>query len=106
MENEIDMTAVVEEVKNASEEDLTEVIKDWFEKTRTAGMRLGAKFISAAVAGAIQKHIIKKEKPSLRDYRRCMDDITKIISVQLRKEEIAESAKEEDAVEEKEITNE
>ena len=39
--------------------------------------------ISAAVYGKIEKHLRKGAKPSLRDYQRCVDDILKIISVQL-----------------------
>jgi formate dehydrogenase maturation protein FdhE len=74
---------VIEEIKNADEETLHSTIKKWFESTRTDGMKLGAKFISAAVFGCIQKHLKKKSKPSLRDHQRCMDEIIKIIAVQL-----------------------
>ena len=80
---ETNMKEVVEEIKEASEEDLKKVIEDWFESTRTAGMKIGAQYISAGIFGVIQKHIKKKAKPSLRDYQRCMDEIIKIISVQL-----------------------
>lgn len=83
MEEETNMKDVVQEIKEASEEDLKKVIEQWFESTRTAGMRIGAQFISAGIFGVIQKHIKKKAKPSLRDYQRCMDEIIKIISVQL-----------------------
>ena len=70
---------VIEEIKNADEE----AIEKWFESTRTDGMKLGAKFISAAVFGVIQKHLKKKAKPSLRDYQRAVDEIIKIVAVQL-----------------------
>lgn len=83
MEEETNMKDVVQEIKEASEEDLKKVIEQWFESTRTAGMRIGAQYISAGIFGVIQKHIKKKTKPSLRDYQRCMDEIIKIISVQL-----------------------
>lgn len=83
MEEETNMKDVVQEIKEASEEDLKKVIEDWFESTRTAGMKIGAQYISAGIFGVIQKHIKKKAKPSLRDYQRCMDEIIKIISVQL-----------------------
>lgn len=82
---EINMQEVVEEIKGASEDELKQVIEQWFESTRTQGLKLGATYISAAIFGVIQKHIKKKTgaKASLRDYQRCMDEIIKIISVQL-----------------------
>ena len=83
MAENINMKEIIEEIKGADEEDLRKVIENWFETTRTAGMKIGAKFISAAIFGVIQKHIIKKEKASLRDYKRMTDEIIKIISVQL-----------------------
>jgi O-acetyl-ADP-ribose deacetylase (regulator of RNase III) len=83
MEEETNIKDVVQEIKEASEEDLKKVIEQWFESTRTAGMKIGAQYISAGIFGVIQKHIKKKAKPSLRDYQRCMDEIIKIISVQL-----------------------
>jgi hypothetical protein len=64
--------------------------KDWFEKTRTRGMKIGATYISAAVYGMIEKHLRKNSKPSLRDYQRCINEITKIISVQLTQQNEAE----------------
>ena len=85
MSEETNMKAVVEEVKNASEDEIKQVIEGWFERTRTAGMKIGAQYISAAIFGVINKHIKKKTgaKASLRDYQRCTDEIIKIISVQL-----------------------
>ena len=74
---------VIEEVRNADEETLKSTVEKWLESTRTDGMKLGAKFISAAIFGSIQKNLKKKAKPSLRDYQRCMDEIIGIISVQL-----------------------
>jgi hypothetical protein len=76
------MSAVVDEIKNATEDELRKVIEEWLEKTRTSGMILGAKYIAAGVFGAIQKHL-NKQNPSLRDYERCMKDIRKIIAVPL-----------------------
>ena len=75
----------IEEIKNASEDELKKVIESWFERTRTQSMKIGAQFISAAVFSIIQKHIKKKTgaKASLRDYQRCVDEIMGIISVQL-----------------------
>ena len=74
---------VIEEIRDADEETLRSTIEKWFESTRTAGMKIGAQFISAAIFGVIQKHLKKTAKPSLRDYQRAMDEIIKIIAVQL-----------------------
>lgn len=76
---------VVEEIRGVDEETLRDTIEKWLESTRTAGMKIGAQFISAAIFGVIEKHIKKKTgaKASLRDYQRCVDEIIKIISVQL-----------------------
>lgn len=83
MAEETNMKEVIEEIKNADEDELKKVIEQWFETTRTAGMKLGAKFISAAIFGVIKKHTKKTGKVSLRDYQRCIDEIIKIIAVQL-----------------------
>ena len=42
MAEEVKMSEVIDEIKNATENELTEVIEEWFRKTRTDGMRLGA----------------------------------------------------------------
>lgn len=85
MEENTNVAEVVEEIRSADEETLRSTIEKWFESTRTAGMKIGAQFISAAIYGIIQKHIKKKTgaKASLRDYQRCVDEIIKIVSVQL-----------------------
>jgi O-acetyl-ADP-ribose deacetylase (regulator of RNase III) len=90
MAEEVKVAEVVEEIKNATEEDLKETIEKWFESTRTSGMKIGAQYISAGIFGIIQKHIKKKAKPSLRDYQRCMDEIIQVISVQLIKQNDSE----------------
>ena len=74
----------VEELKGADEAELEKVIKQWFERTRTDGLKIGAKYMSAAVAGVIDKHLKKTTKPSLHDYQRCVNEIIQIISVQLK----------------------
>ena len=76
---------VIEEIRGTDEETLRSTIEKWFESTRTAGMKIGAQFMSAAIFGVIEKHIKKKTgaKASLRDYQRCIDEIIKILSVQL-----------------------
>lgn len=83
MEETTNMSAVVDEIKNADEENLKKVIEGWFERTRTDGIKIGAQFIAAAVMGKIQKHLDKRGKISLRDYERCIADIKKILLVQL-----------------------
>lgn len=108
MEKELDMTAVVDEIKNANEDELRKVIEKWFEATRTQGLKLGATYISAAIAGAIRKHLNKEGKVTLRDYKRLVDDISKIISVPLAKNK-NEATEKTDAEEDnttKETTNE
>lgn len=90
MAEETNIQEVVEEIRGADEETLQSTVEKWFESTRTVGMKLGAKFISAAVFGVIQKHLKKKAKPSLRDYERAMDEIIKIIAVQLTEQNDSE----------------
>ena len=86
MAEEIKMSEVMDEIRNATEEELREVITDWYERTRTDGLRIGAKYMAAGVFGAIQKNL-NKAKPSLRDYERCIKDIKKIIAVQLTQQD-------------------
>ena len=83
MAEEINITEAVAEVKSASEEELTEVIKQWFESTRTQGLKIGAKCISAAVYAEIQKHTKKASKVTLRDYERMTAGILNIVTKQL-----------------------
>ena len=83
MAEKLDMSEVVSEIKNANEDELKSVIENWFETTRTSGMKIGARYMSAGIFGVIQKHLKKSSKPSLRDYQRCIDEIIQIISVQL-----------------------
>lgn len=96
MDKETNMSEVVAEIKNSNEEDLKKVIEEWFEKTRTQSMKIGASYISAAIYGVIEKNIKKKAKVSLRDYKRMTDEILQIISVQLTRQNDSE----EEAVEE------
>jgi formate dehydrogenase maturation protein FdhE len=90
MAEETNMKEVVEEIKGASEDELREVIERWFESTRTAGMKIGAQFISAAIFGVIKKHTKKAAKVSLNDYKRMTAEIIKIISVQLTEQNDSE----------------
>ena len=84
MEEKLNMSEVVNEIKEASEEELKEVIERWFEQTRTSGMKIGASFISIAVYDAIEKNLKKNSKPSMNDYRRAIKRIIEIVSVQLK----------------------
>lgn len=84
MEENKNMSKVVEEIKGASEEELKKVIEQHFEAVRTQGMKIGAAYISYGIEGAIAKHLTKGKQSSLRDYQRCIDAILKITSVQTR----------------------
>lgn len=86
MAEETNIKEVVKEIKESNEESLQKVIEDWFERTRNQSIKIGAQYISAAIFGVIQKNIVKKAKPSLRDYKRMTEEIIKIISVQLKQE--------------------
>jgi hypothetical protein len=96
MAEETNIKEVVEEIKNANEDELKKVIEQWFESTRTAGMKIGAKFISAAIFGVIKKHTKKSAKVSLNDYKRMTSEILNIISVQLTEQNDSEEIAEED----------
>lgn len=98
MTKETQIQEVVEEVKGADEETLHATIEKWFESTRTDGLKIGAKFMSAAIYGVIQKHLKKNVNPSLRDYKRAMGEITKIISVQLTEQNDSEEVAEENTI--------
>ena len=91
---EVNIIEAVKEIKESDEESLQKVIEDWFERTRNQSIKIGAQYISAAIFGVIQKNIVKKAKPSLRDYKRMTEEIIKIISVQLKQENDSETEKE------------
>lgn len=80
---ETNMSEVISEIKNADEDSLRKVVEGWFERNRTDGLKIGAKFIAAAVMGKIEKHLGKPGKSSLRDYERCIADIKNVLIVQL-----------------------
>lgn len=91
---EANIKEAVKEIKESDEESLQKVIEDWFERTRNKSIKIGAQYISAAIFGVIQKNIVKKAKPSLRDYKRMTEEIIKIISVQLKQQNDSEAEKE------------
>ena len=80
---EANIKEAVEEIREANEEELQKIIKDWFERTHTDGLKLGASYISAAIYGVIKQHTKKPGKISLNDYKRMTAEIIKIITVQL-----------------------
>ena len=92
---EVNIKEAVKEIKESDEESLQKVIEDWFEKTRNQSIKIGAQYISAAIFGVIQKNIVKKAKPSLRDYKRMTEEIIKIVSVQLRQQNTEQNDSEE-----------
>ena len=92
---EANIKEAVKEIKESDEESLQKCIEDWFERTRISGMKIGAQYISAAIFGVIQKNIVKKAKPSLRDYKRMTEEIIKIVSVQLKQQNTEQNNSEE-----------
>jgi hypothetical protein len=97
---------VIEEIKGADEETLRSTVEKWFESTRTAGLKIGAQYMSAAIFSVIQKHLKKKAKPSLRDYQRAVDEILNIVSVQLTRQNDSEESAEENTVVEETLNDE
>lgn len=87
MEENKKVSEAISEIKNADEESLRKVIEDWFERTRTDGMKIGAYFVSAAVAGAIEKNLKDGMKSSHRDFERAIKRVLEIVSVQLKQDE-------------------
>ena len=83
MAENTNMSEVISEIKNATEDEWRETITKWFDQTRTDGMKIGVQYMSAAIFGVIKKHLKKTSTPSLRDYKRCVDEMVSIISVQL-----------------------
>lgn len=90
MTEETNIKAAVEEIKNSNEDDLKKVIEGWYERTRTDGLKLGAKMISIVVANTIKKHTKKAGKVSLNDYKRMTAEIMNIIAVQLTEQNDSE----------------
>ena len=88
MEEKLNMSEAVEEIKEASEEELKKVIEEHFESVRTQGMKIGARFISAAVMAAIDKNLKSGMNSSHRDFERAIKRIIEIVSVQLKQETV------------------
>ena len=92
---EQNMSEAIEKIKSASEEELRDLVKKWFERTRTDGMRLGAYLISATVFDTIDKNLTDGNNSSLRDYKRAIKKVVEILSVQLKQEETVQNDLEE-----------
>ena len=103
---ETNIQEVVKEIKESDEESLQKVIEDWFERTRNQSIKIGAQYISAAIFSVIQKNIVKREKASLRDYKRMTEEIIKIVSVQLRQQNTEQNDSEVDTVKKDNINEE
>lgn len=105
------VSKAMDEIKNATEDELKKVIEEHFEAVRTQGMKIGAQFISAAVYGAIEKNLKKGSQSSLRDYQRAIKRIIEIVSVQLTQqndsntEEITEEVIDDGTAEQNDNTN-
>ena len=97
---EANIKEAVKEIKESNEESLQKVIEDWFERTRNQSIKIGAQYISAAIFSVIQKNIVKREKASLRDYKRMTEEIIKIVSVQLKQQDTQQNDSETDTVKE------
>jgi hypothetical protein len=80
------VSKAMDEIKEASEEELKKVIEGHFEAVRTQGMKIGATYIAAAVYGAMEKNLKKGLNSSLRDYQRAIKRIYEIVSVQLKQD--------------------
>jgi hypothetical protein len=90
------MSEVISEVKNATEDELKEVIVKHFDAVRTQGMKIGASYVAVAVYDAINKNLKNGSKSSLRDYQRAINRVLEIVSVQL----VTQQNDSEDSVEE------
>lgn len=101
MAEETNIKEAVKEIKASDEESLQKVVEDWFKRTKTQSIKIGAQYISAAIFGVIQNNINIKQKPSLRDYKRMTAEILKIVSVQLKQQNTEQN----DSETEKENTN-
>ena len=80
-----DAEVLANKVKTVDDDDaLKKTIEDWYEKTRTTGMKLGAQMICVAGENILKKHLTKRGKPSLRDYERATAELAKLFSVPLK----------------------
>ena len=95
MEENTNVSQVVEELSGKDEEQVKKVIERWFDKTRMDGLRLGAQMISIVVDDAIKKNLKDGMNSSHRDFKRAINKIYEIISVQLKQNETVQNDLEE-----------
>ena len=91
MEENTNVSQVVEELRGKDEEQIKKVIERWFDKTRMDGLRLGAQMISIVVNDAIKKNLKDGMNSSHRDFKRAINKIYEIISVQLKQIETVQN---------------
>ena len=84
MEENTNVNQAIEELKGKDEEQLKQIIERWFDKTRMDGLRLGAQMISVVIDDAIRKSLKDGMNSSHRDFKRAINKIYEIISVQLK----------------------
>lgn len=87
MAEEMNMSEVVKEVKDASEEDLRKIIEQHFDAVRTQGMKIGAQLIATAIMDTIEKNLKNGMNSSHRDFERAIKRIIEILSVPLKQQE-------------------
>lgn len=87
MADEVNLSEVANEIENKSDEELKKTIEQWYEKTRTQGLKLGARMICAAGIDILTKHIGKRDKPSLRDYERATEELIHLFSIPIKQAE-------------------
>lgn len=95
MAEETNMTDVVDEVKNASEDEVREVVEKWFKSTHMDGVRHGAYMISATVFDSINKNLKNGMNSSRRDFERAIKKVIEIVSVPLKQQETQQNDSEE-----------
>ena len=81
------VSKAMNEIKNASEDELKKIIEQHFDAVRTQGMKIGAQFMAAAVMGAIDKNLKNGMNSSHRDFERAIKRVVEIVSVQLKQQE-------------------
>ena len=86
-----DNEVLANELKTIEDDELLKkTIEDWYEKTRTQGMKLGARMICLAGEAILKKHLSKHSKPSLRDYERATAELMKMFAVPLNNTDATE----------------
>lgn len=66
------------------EEKMNQAIRDWYDKTYTSGLKMGAKYMAIGASSIMKKHLHKNTKATLRDYQRCIEELSKFLDVQLK----------------------